>query len=95
VYTCLNCVYLAALYTSYSAVYEGGRQRLAISTNASNKRNLFPVAILYSCCTQFYLLNCLRKDAFAACSYANKEALLVYVVGIARLHVVLLHFTMQ
>jgi hypothetical protein len=94
VYTCLNYVYPAALYTSYSAVYKGGRQRLAISINVSNKRNPFSIAILYSRRTQFYLLNYLRKDAFTACSYANKEALLVYIIGITRLYVVLSYFAM-
>jgi hypothetical protein len=45
-----NALYSARLYARLSLVYERGRQRTAICTNASNKRDLFSIAVLYSRC---------------------------------------------
>ena len=91
----LYVLYPARLYAGFALVDKRRRQRAPIAANTSDKRDPFPIAILYSRRAYFCLPNYLRKDAFLACSYANKEALLVHIVGVARLNVVLPHFLME
>jgi hypothetical protein len=95
VYIVVKRVNLARLYTSFALVDQHRRQRAPIATDTSQQRNPFPVTILYSRRTQFCLLNCLRKHAFTAYSYADKEALLIYIIAIAQLYIVLLHFAVK
>jgi hypothetical protein len=88
----LNGVNLARLNPGGALVYNSGRQYLTGSAYASQQRHPFSVAVLYRRLDLSRRLQCLRKDALCAVCDADKEALLIYIVGIARVNVVLLHF---